>query len=543
MIRPLVGLVFLAIFSSTAFGQTVAAPSVDAASAVPHATFDLADVHTSAHSVYPYMSGPDRRGDRYIIRDASMVDLISTAYDVDADNILGGPAWLETDRFDVIGKTPPTTSADTVKLMLQALLAERFDLVLHKDSQPEPAFVLSVGKGKPSIKESAGSGQSGCDPQQQTPTPGTVPYIVVDCHNMTMAELAEALHDMAGGYLSSPVVDSTGLEGTWDFELKWTGRGNLAKAGDDGISIFDAVEKELGLKLELRKAPMPVIVVDSANEKPTDNSPEVAKLLPGPPPAEFDVAVIKPSAPGTTMDGRIDGGQVSVKGVTLKFLVDYAWELNPSDDQQLVGAPKWLDSDHYDIVAKADIEAGSNAPEIDQVDLERMVQKLLEERFNLSAHMEQRAISAYTLVSDKPKMSKADPRNRTRCKEGPGPDGKDPRVANPMLNRLITCQNMTMTQFAGMLQNLASGYIYSPVKDATGLEGGWDFTLSFSGIGQFQSGPSAAPAPGAMAAPDPTGALSLPDAVSKQMGLKLVKEVRPAPVLVIEHIDEKPTEN
>jgi uncharacterized protein (TIGR03435 family) len=107
---------------------------------------------------------------------------------------------------------------------------------------------------------------------------------------------------------------------------------------------------------------------------------------------------------------------------------------------------------------------------------------------------------------------------------------------------------MTMAEFAEQLQSLASGYIYVPVKDATGLQGGWDFTLYFSTAGQLQPGPGgrggAAAPPGAQnGASDPTGALSLIDAVNKELGLKLEKQTRPASVLVIEHIEEKPTDN
>jgi uncharacterized protein (TIGR03435 family) len=257
------------------------------------------------------------------------------------------------------------------------------------------------------------------------------------------------------------------------------------------------------------------------------------------------VAVIKPSAPDKTqLQGRISGGQVNVQGATLKFLLFFAWDLNPNDDQQIVGAPKWIDSDHFDIVAKTVMDASANMPEMDQRDLEILVQNLLIDRFKLKAHMEDRPISAYTLMSDKPKLARADPSNRTRCKEGPGADGKDPRTTNPILNRLMTCQNMSMTQFASMLPDLAGGYIYVPVKDATNLEGRYDFTLSFSGVGQLPSGPAAGPSAGGLAtAADPSAAVSLMDAVNKQMGLKLVKEVRPVPVLVIDSIREQPTDN
>jgi uncharacterized protein (TIGR03435 family) len=178
-----------------------------------------------------------------------------------------------------------------------------------------------------------------------------------------------------------------------------------------------------------------------------------------------------------------------------------------------------------------------------------MMQALLKERFKLQAHTEDRPISAYTLIAVKPKLTKADPLSRRRCKEGSGPDGKDPRTANPVLNRLVSCQNMTTAQIGEELQRVASGYIYSPVLDATGIQGSWDFTLSFSSADLTKAGAGTGPPPGAAATSttsatsDPNGALTLFDAVSKQLGLKLEKQRRPAPVLVIDHIEEKPTEN
>jgi uncharacterized protein (TIGR03435 family) len=110
---------------------------------------------------------------------------------------------------------------------------------------------------------------------------------------------------------------------------------------------------------------------------------------------------------------------------------------------------------------------------------------------------------------------------------------------------------MTMAQFAAQLPNLASGYIHSAVVDSTGLDDAWDFTLNFSPIGLLQmgqlgggrSGDPGQAASGAPTASDPNGALSLFDAVNKQLGLKLEMQKRPVPVLVIDHIEEKPTDN
>jgi uncharacterized protein (TIGR03435 family) len=106
---------------------------------------------------------------------------------------------------------------------------------------------------------------------------------------------------------------------------------------------------------------------------------------------------------------------------------------------------------------------------------------------------------------------------------------------------------MTMAQFADQLPQVANGYVHAAVLAKTGLTGAYDFTLSFSASGILQNGVSgpgqAPPQSGAATAADPNGALSLPDAVSRQLGLKLELEKRPAPVLVIDHVEQKPTEN
>lgn len=118
------------------------------------------------------------------------------------------------------------------------------------------------------------------------------------------------------------------------------------------------------------------------------------------------------------------------------------------------------------------------------------------------------------------------------------------------LGRLVTCQNVTMAQFAEMLPVIAPGYIQTKVVDATGLEGGWDFTFSFSPVGVLQLGGGGRGGDGGGAAggagteaSEPSGGLSLLDAVVKQLGLKLEQQKRPTPVLVIDRVERKPTDN
>ena len=102
-----------------------------------------------------------------------------------------------------------------------------------------------------------------------------------------------------------------------------------------------------------------------------------------------------------------------------------------------------------------------------------------------------------------------------------------------------------MAEFAEMLPDLASGYFNTPVGDSTGLAGGWDFTLNFSSKRQIPAttGGSNAQPNGAAQASTPNGTLSLFEAMEKQLGLRLEKQKRPLPVLVIDHMLDAPTEN
>jgi uncharacterized protein (TIGR03435 family) len=357
---------------------------------------------------------------------------------------------------------------------------------------------------------------------------------------------------MAGDYLTNPVVDLTGLQGSWDFDIKWNERQQLPQAGTDAISIFDALDKQLGLKLELQKVAAPVIVVDSVNRKPTDNSPEVMQILPPSPPAEFEVADIKLSMPDTKPYGRIQrGGRLELRGFTLKMLIGFAWEIDPDAEGMIAGVPKAVDSTRFDILAKAATAVSGHANDV-QVDIDvlnLMLRALLIDRFKLATHYEDRPVSAYTLLSVKPRLAKADPTTRTGCKEAPTV-AKDPRDSNPTRSRLVTCQNITMSQFAEQLHGFARGYIHNPVVDATGLDGAWDFTLSFSTAGFLQGsgrvgrgGDAGQPSGDAPTASDPSGGLSLFDAVKTQLGLRLEMQKRPMPVLVIDHVEERPTDN
>ena len=209
----------------------------------------------------------------------------------------------------------------------------------------------------------------------------------------------------------------TGLKGTWDFTVKWTGRGALAKAGSDGITLFDAVDKQLGLTLAMGKAPLPVLVVDSVNRKPTSNLPGVAEKLPELR-LEFDIADIRPSELDKPTPPKFtSGGRLEVKGVTLIALIQHAWGLDTFDDELISGGPKWLTSERFDIVAKATPPDGPSSTLKDDDVLRAMLRNMLIDRFGLAVHSDEKQVTVYALMADRPKLRPADPLVRSKCSD------------------------------------------------------------------------------------------------------------------------------
>jgi uncharacterized protein (TIGR03435 family) len=348
------------------------------------------------------------------------------------------------------------------------------------------------------------------------------------------------------------VIDSTGLKGIWNFEVGWSPREMLERSGGDGVSVFDAVDQQLGLKLVQQSVPTPVMVVDRVNEKPIDNPPGVTAKLSPPPPAEFEVASLKLSEPGEQPGGGTQsGGRVDMRAWPLRALIGLAWDIHPGED--FVGAPKWVDSTLVDVLAKVSVNAvPANGAPISMSELQPMLRTLLIDRFKMQTHYEDRPMDAYTLVAVKPKLTKADPASRTRCKTDLAPVSRDSATPGPPLIQAV-CQNLTMAQFADQLPSLAPSYLHYAVPDETGIEGAWDFTFTFSRSAPGGSGGGGRngasrkgggdTAPTADGAPDPGGGISLFDALTRQLGLKLEMQKRMMPVLVIDRIAEKPADN
>ena len=170
-----------------------------------------------------------------------------------------------------------------------------------------------------------------------------------------------------------------------------------------------------------------------------------------------------------------------------------------------------------------------------------MLRALLADRCKMTYHTEDRPVSAYSLVAAKPKMKKADPESRTSCKLAYSAPGAPPGSS------VLTCQNATMALLAERLQFQAQE-LNSPVLDATGIEGGWDFTLTYTrnnGMAVRVGGGGPEPGQGGAAVPaasEPVASNTVFEAIEKQLGLKLEKQKRTMPVFVIDRF-EKPTEN
>jgi len=531
----------------------VTAQSPQPGPAAKPVAFEAADIHPSPFSFgAKYFHTAPFAGDRFVVHQATPMDLIARAYRVEPDAVTGGPPGLAFDRYDIVAKTPPGTAESDTRRMLQTLLADRFKLAVKMETRALPAFLLKADagakdKGSRNMKPAADpEGDSDCrvadPPPPNTPFPAT---ITLRCTNMTMERFTEQLGGFGFAYLNHPVVDTTGLKGAWDFDLRFTWQ----PGAPDPITLFQAVEK-LGLKLEAGLAPRTALAIASMAEVPTPNVPGIEKLLPPPPPPSFEVAVVRPSKDESrAVQWNVTGNQVTVRGTALG-LIATAWDIS---QKTVVDYPAYADKQIWEVTAKLPIPDTPPTPgrrnPIDSDQVLLMLRSLLAERFELKAHLEDRPGSGYTLrAAGTPKLKKADPANRASCTDTPAPGEKIARAENPLLTHYMHCKNVTMDEFARELQAYSGYVIKTPVLNATGIEGRYDLTLSFTGLHQLEllglAQGGATPPPGSAPVPgDPAGVLLLPDAVARQLGLKLELERRPMPSLVVDHIAEKPTEN
>jgi uncharacterized protein (TIGR03435 family) len=202
---------------------------------------------------------------RISARNVTLKRCMRGAYGVEEARILGGPKWLDEDRFQIDAKAPEAAGDHDLMIMLQSLLAERFKLSFHHEKRMLPGYQLVAGKG--GLKAKASEPGAG----SRTNSSGAR----IEAQACTMANLALKLSEA----LHLPVADLTAIEGRFDFKLAWTPENLQARppaAGDKpvmapaGPSLFDALQEQLGLKLQPSKVPADVLVIDHA-EKPAEN--------------------------------------------------------------------------------------------------------------------------------------------------------------------------------------------------------------------------------------------------------------------------------
>src|SRR5262249_9281093 len=187
------------------------------------------------------------------------------------------------------------------------------------------------------------------NPPPQPPPP--IPMLTGSCKGVTMEQFAQLLRQIANGYINTPIQDKTALTGYWDFDVRFTPFQALQRAGADGISVFDMVEHQLGLKLEQGSVPTPVLLVESANAEPTPNPSGVSAAIPSPPPMEFDAAVVKLRQPDDRPRTRLlPGGRIEAEGITMQQIMALAWDI--TIDDLVANTPKWWSETKYSVIAK-----------------------------------------------------------------------------------------------------------------------------------------------------------------------------------------------
>jgi uncharacterized protein (TIGR03435 family) len=243
--------------------------------------FEVADIKPSSPDAIR-SKGRILPGGRIEMPGGTLKELVMFAYGVQDNMIQGAPKWADHDRFDIVAKAANNSSVQTLRLMMQQLLADRFKLAIHQEDKMMAAFVLTVDKNGPKLENGDG-GKQQCN------------WSVIEnglrrreCQNMSMQELARQLPGWGGIGIDRQVVDETGLKGAYNFYFDVgivmdAGMINAAKVNtaeregrapgmairESGPTIFAALQK-LGLKLESRKTATPIIIIDHV-EPPSDN--------------------------------------------------------------------------------------------------------------------------------------------------------------------------------------------------------------------------------------------------------------------------------
>jgi uncharacterized protein (TIGR03435 family) len=280
------------VLLATAVVAYGAAGSAQQADPVKPLAFEAASVKPNASGDWRRAMGPSPGG-RFTATNVMTRDLIAYAYGISQDSvgfrIVGGPKWIDEDRFDVNATVTGTWTPQQMRQMMRTLITDRFRLVAHADTREMPTYTLVVVPNQPLLLRRSVVDEAVCQKRREAiqrrepvppPVPGAPPICgtgrtipgTITAVGGSMTSLASAL----GPFVSRSVVDRTQLAGLFDFELKWTPDTIPQVPADapplnidpNGPSIFTALHEQLGLKLESTRGPVDVVVIDRV-ERPT----------------------------------------------------------------------------------------------------------------------------------------------------------------------------------------------------------------------------------------------------------------------------------
>jgi uncharacterized protein (TIGR03435 family) len=227
-----------------------------------HPSFDVASIKLADPDDHSH--GFQTQGRRVFIENETMNDIISYAYGVHAKQIVGGPEWFGSKRFDIRGLPDVDGIPDTEQYreMVVKLLADRFQLKFHREKREMSCYAVMVAKGGPKMEESK-SGPGGLPDQTGHNNRGQASWRFT---NNSMEGFAKFLQFQ----LDRPVVDQTGLKGKYNFKLEWTK--DIAPATDENAApgFFTAIQEQAGLKVEPSKTEVEVLTVDHVVQPSAD---------------------------------------------------------------------------------------------------------------------------------------------------------------------------------------------------------------------------------------------------------------------------------
>lgn len=293
LLRSLLGLI--AVTALAAQGQEPAFEVASVKPAQPPAgARTMASVFPMAGSVL--VGGRSRSPGRIDYPSVDLRTLLMRAYGLRPYEI-SGPSWLETEFYNVVAKVPPATTQEQLGPMLQRLLTERFRIESHRESRPMKAYTLTVAKSghkltpaqpatapadaevadedklRSAMEQVFKAGAARLRERELDGSSGPGFHIHIGPAGATVGEFARQL----SASLNEPVIDRTGIEGKYEFDLDCSSdSGPVVYTGAPifliaGPSLFSAVEKQLGLKLEAGKGPVEMLVIDKAEKTPTEN--------------------------------------------------------------------------------------------------------------------------------------------------------------------------------------------------------------------------------------------------------------------------------